>query len=141
MSHLYENNLSHPSSFAHHPVLAMGSLRGSDESVVLGEGAYNPVGQEQAMWRAVIVQALMDAACGSQKYEAQQARQEALVWLRGTSQDFATVCYYAGFEPEFVRKMVRQALENGCQWRALPGEGKRVRRTRPRSPQRAQQRR
>ena len=119
------------------------SMKGGQTSGAIIDGEpYNAVGQEQAMWRAVVVQALMDAACGSQKYEAAQARNEALIWLRGTSQDFATVCYYAGFEPEFVRRMVRNSLENGCQWRALPGEGKRVRHTRPRSvKRRASQRR
>lgn len=105
------------------------------------EGAFNPVQQEQAMWRAVIVQALMDAACGSRKYEATQARHEALVWLRGTSHDFATVCYYAGFEPEFVRVLVKKAMEKGCQWRALPGEGKRIRASRAKAVRKAGQRR
>ncbi len=122
---------------------AASSTRGSNAMMAtpLHESSISPVAQEQSMWRAVIVQALMDAACGSKKYEAQQARNEALIWLRGTSQDFATVCYYAGYEPEFVRKMVQRALENGCQWRALPGEGKRVRRTRPKGNKTARQRR
>lgn len=103
--------------------------------------SFNPVQQEQAMWRAVIVQALMDAACGSRKYEAQQARSEALIWLRGTSHDFATVCYYAGFEPEFVRVLVKKAIDSGCQWRALPGEGKRIRASRAKAARKAGQRR
>lgn len=102
---------------------------------------FTPVCDEQALWRAVIVQALMDAACGSEKHEAVKARDEALIWLRGTSEDFATVCYYAGYEPEFVRMLVKKALEKNCQWRALPGEGTRIRHTRQRSTQKAKQRR
>lgn len=80
---------------------------------------------ERAMWRAVIVQALMDASCGSKKPEALQNKQEALIWLRGTSRDFATVAYHAGFTPEYLRRMVQEALENNCSWRALPGKGSR----------------
>jgi hypothetical protein len=99
-----------------------------------GEEPMNPVHQEQAMWKAVIVQALMDAACGSTKYEAAQAREEALIWLRGTSRDFITVCHHAGFEPEFTRVLIQRALSKQCRWRALPGEGTRRRPSRPRSP-------
>jgi hypothetical protein len=82
---------------------------------------YNHSIYEQAMWRAVIVQALMDASSNSAKKENLQAKQEALVWLRGNSADFATVCYYAGFEPDFVKMMARKALERNCVWRAAPG--------------------
>lgn len=122
------------------PALSLGGAQGASASCFEAEPA-NPVQQEQAMWRAVIVQALMDAACGSQKYEAQQARNEALIWLRGTSQDFATVCYYAGYEPDFVRRMVKKSLDEGCRWRALPGEGKRLRHSRPRTERTARHRR
>ena len=80
---------------------------------------------ERALWRAVIVQALMDAACGSKKPEALQAKQEAEIWLRGNSLDFMTVCHHAGFEPRYLQKMIRTALERNCQWRALPGQGSR----------------
>jgi hypothetical protein len=82
---------------------------------------YNHSLYEQGMWRAVIVQALMDASSNSAKKENLQAKQEALVWLRGNSADFATVCYYAGFEPDFVKMMARKALERNCVWRAAPG--------------------
>ncbi len=91
---------------------------------------YNGVAAEQATWRAVIVQALMDAASNSKKKENLQAKEEALVWLRGNSTDFLTVCHYAGFEPEFVRMMAKKALERDCIWRAAPGTGKRARKNR-----------
>jgi hypothetical protein len=84
---------------------------------------YDPVRGERGVWRAVILQALMDAACMSHKKENIQAREEALIWLRGTSQDFYTVCHHAGFEPEYVRRMVRACLERNCSWRAAPGTG------------------
>lgn len=91
--------------------------------VVEEQEAYNPVQHEQAMWRAVIVQALMDAASTSAKAEPDVWRREARVWLRGNTSDFYTVCYHAGLEPDFVREMAATALENGCNWRALPGQG------------------
>lgn len=84
---------------------------------------YDPVRGERGVWRAVILQALIDAACLSHKKESIQSREEALIWLRGTSQDFYTVCHYAGFEPEYVRRMVRGCLERQCSWRAAPGSG------------------
>ncbi len=96
---------------------------------------------EKALWRAVIVQALMDAACGSRKPEAQQWKHDALIWLRGTSRDFFTVAYYAGFEPEYLRSMIAKALDGNCQWRALPGEGARKRPHRPKSERGARHRR
>ena len=84
---------------------------------------HNPVDSEQAVWRSVIVQALMDASSNSRKKENLQWKEEALVWLRGTTQDFLTVCHYAGFEPEFVREMAKRALQRECLWRAAPGTG------------------
>lgn len=84
---------------------------------------HNPVQSEEGIWRSVIVQALMDASSNSAKKENLQWKEEALIWLRGTSKDFLTVCEYAGFEPEFVREMAKKALERECIWRAAPGTG------------------
>ena len=81
---------------------------------------YNYSDCEQGVWRAVIVQALMDASSNSAKKENIQVKEEALVWLRGKSTDFASVCHYAGFEPSFVKEMARQALLRNCVWRAAP---------------------
>lgn len=91
---------------------------------------YNMVASEQAVWRAVIVQALMDASSNSKKQENLQSKQEALVWLRGNSKDFLEVCQNAGFEPEFVRDMAKKALEKGCAWRAAPGTGDKAKKER-----------
>ncbi len=87
---------------------------------------YNPTAAEQALWRAVVVQALMDASSMSKKAEMQQYRREAQVWLRGNSENFLTVCHYAGFDPECTREMIKQALSRGCYWRAAPGAGARA---------------
>ncbi len=91
---------------------------------------HNPTASQQSIWRAVIVQALMDASSNSKKTENLQSKREALIWLRGNSKDFLTVCDYAGFEPSFVRDMCKKALAHGCQWRALPGTGEKARKHR-----------
>lgn len=84
------------------------------------EGPYDPVRGEVAMWQAVLTQALMDAASGSSKPEAQQEKAEALRWLKGDSLDFMTVCLNAGFDPAYARRMIRRALARNCRWRAEP---------------------
>lgn len=81
----------------------------------------NYAATEQSIWRAVLVQALMDASSNSKKKENIQWKEEALIWLRGKSQDFLMVCHYAGFEPEFVRLMAKRALQRDCVWRLPPG--------------------
>jgi hypothetical protein len=64
---------------AQHPV----SYRMSDSSASAYDVAlkepYNSVMSEQALWRAVIAQALMDASSNSKKQENLQAKEEALI--------------------------------------------------------------
>ncbi len=79
--------------------------------------AYDPTRAERALWKAVITQALMDAASNSHKRELQQRKQEARVWLRGNSADFLTVCENAGLDPAYVREQAASALARNCQWR------------------------
>ncbi len=78
---------------------------------------------ERALWRAVILQALTDAACESRKYEARLEREKARRWLLAAGEDFRTVCHHAGFEPSWLHRHVRRALAGGCQWRLKPAEG------------------
>jgi hypothetical protein len=76
---------------------------------------------EQALWRAVIVQALMDAGSQSGKMEAQYEKSQATCWLTGYSEDFKVVCDFAGFTADYVRSKSRQAIARGCKWRAESG--------------------
>ncbi len=78
---------------------------------------------EPSLWRAVITQALMDAASQSSKTEARRSRSDALHWLLSSDSDFETVCDNAGLDPDYVRSRARQALARGCQWRLPIGEG------------------
>lgn len=73
---------------------------------------------ERALWRAVILQALLDAASNSHKPEARFAKQEAIHWLTGNSENFKTVCDHAGENPAYIRRLAREALARQCAWRA-----------------------
>jgi hypothetical protein len=87
------------------------------EEPLEGVGSLNHSRREQAMWRAVITQALMDASSQSAKSEALYEKSQALCWLTGYSEDFKTVCDYAGLSPAYVRRSAIAALKRGCKWR------------------------
>lgn len=82
---------------------------------------------EPGLWRAVITQALMDAASQSGKSEARRTRHDALHWLLHEGTDFEVVCDHAGLDPDYVRSRARKALARGCQWRLPVGQGWRTR--------------
>jgi hypothetical protein len=83
--------------------------------------AANPVRGETALWRAVITQALMDAASNSKKMELQYEKSQALCWLKTYAEDFKTVCDFAGYSPDYIRTRSLAALERGCKWRKENG--------------------
>lgn len=78
---------------------------------------------EPGLWRAVITQALMDAATGSNKAEARRIRQDAINWLLSPSDDFDAVCDNAGLDPDYVRTRAAQAVKRNCTWRLPAGQG------------------
>ena len=78
---------------------------------------------EQALWTAVITQALMDAASGSGKTEARKDKTRALTWLELADIDFHDVCDLAGLDPSYVADRAQLALERNCRWRLPAGEG------------------
>lgn len=78
---------------------------------------------EPGLWRAVITQALVDAASKSRKSEAKRSRNDALTWLLGNDRDFEAVCDHAGFDPSYVRRRAKEALARGCHWRLPNGQG------------------
>ncbi|MEJ0009845.1 MAG: hypothetical protein WDN72_04550 [Alphaproteobacteria bacterium] len=82
---------------------------------------------EPGLWRAVITQALMDAASRSRKSEARRIRSDAMSWLTSGSSDFEAVCDHAGLDPNYVRSRARNALERNCEWRLPAGFGWRTR--------------
>lgn len=78
---------------------------------------------EPCLWRAVITQALMDAASRSRKSELRRTRNDALRWLLDDSSDFELVCDNAGLDPDYVRSRARLALARGFEWRLPVGQG------------------
>lgn len=78
---------------------------------------------EPSLWRAVITQALMDAASQSKKPDARKTREDALRWLLSDSRDLEAVCDNAGFDPDYVRRRTREALLRGFEWRLPNGKG------------------
>ncbi len=89
-------------------------------------GDFSPLSfsdHEPSLWKAVITQALMDAASRSAKSEAARHKREALSWLLDASSDFETVCDNAGLDPDYVRCRVREALGRDCRWRLPAGLG------------------
>lgn len=87
------------------------------------EDSCNFADHEPGLWKAVITQALMDAATKSHKSEAQKSRREALEWLLGTSSDFEVVCDNAGLDPGYVRGKAAEAVLRNCAWRLPAGQG------------------
>ena len=78
---------------------------------------------EPGLWRAVITQALMDAATASRKAEARRIRADAISWLLSPSDDFDAVCDNAGLDPDYVRSRAAEAVERNCIWRLPAGQG------------------
>lgn len=71
----------------------------------------------RALWRAVITQALMDAASSSKKPFYIMQKMKARAWLRGNSKDFQSVCALADMDPQYVKQQAQIAIINNCQWR------------------------
>jgi hypothetical protein len=82
-----------------------------------GSDVDDEVRSARAMWRAVITQALMDAASNSRKACSISERLKARVWLKGNSEDFITVCTFADMDPEYVKMQAKNALARNCIWR------------------------
>ena len=92
-------------------------------NIHVGHEPVNFADHEPGLWKAVITQALMDAASQSKKAEAKRSKREALEWLSGSSSDFETVCDHAGLDPAYVRKQIAGALARNCTWRLPAGQG------------------
>lgn len=69
---------------------------------------------ENALWRAVIAQAISDATTthisGESRQQMRLVNAQARRWLTKPSQDFTTVCAMAGVEPDTVRAFARQQI-------------------------------
>lgn len=73
--------------------------------------------QLRSIWRAVITQAIIDAASNSKKAFDKRNKTRALLWLENADEDFQEVCNLAEFETEYIMQKTKQALQNGCIWK------------------------
>lgn len=74
----------------------------------------DPVSERcNALWRAVIVQQIMDAKTTSRNPEKCSLKSRALEWLFHDESDFAMVCDLAGWEPDYVRWLCLRAQKHG----------------------------
>jgi hypothetical protein len=89
------------------------------------DGPYNTAKGEQALWCAVITQAMIDATSNQRKPEAIHQKMDATRWLTGNSPDFIEVCERAGLPPDYVRKRAKKALTNPGAWRTDAGQSAR----------------
>lgn len=97
-------------------------LRCDKETGETRERAPTPIDESEtalceALWRAVILQALIDVSTESAKPEAKQVKYRALSWFNegyseGTS-DFEEVCHLAGMDADYVRDRLKSALAEG----------------------------
>lgn len=67
---------------------------------------------EIALWKAVILQALVDLQSNSRKKIANTYRIKALMWFNLKNEEFITVCNYAGLDPQYVYEKSRIVKEN-----------------------------
>lgn len=81
------------------------------------DGPPNHNRDEEALWQAVIVQAIVDACGNNRKPEYMRHKNIAIQWLTGNSPDFIEVCLAAGLEPDLVRKRAKKALMQPSLWR------------------------
>ncbi len=67
---------------------------------------------EIALWKAVILQALVDLQSNSKKKIANTYRIKALMWFNLKNEDFIQVCNWAGLDPAYVYQRARKVKEN-----------------------------
>lgn len=79
--------------------------------------------REVSLWKAVILQALLDAGSNSSTKYMVKAKREALQWLFGNSIDFEDVCCMCDLDPRYVRRKVAYARSSDFTWRLPTGEG------------------
>jgi hypothetical protein len=85
------------------------------------EEPYNAADGEQALWRAVIMQAMVDATTSTCKPELVYHKIEAIKWLTENGDDFVDVCERAAMDLDLVRVRAKKAMANPGQWRTEAG--------------------
>lgn len=110
-----------PASPVHPAILSATLAEIEIESLMRPDGEPSA---EERVWRAVIVQAIMDARSTSTVSGERIAREAARAWF-GTS-DFYAVCDRAGLDPDYALARAIRALDPNFNWRKRTGQGWRV---------------
>lgn len=97
------------------------SDRVADDSGDWQQNPFNYVQGEQAMWRAVITQAILDACMQAKNTKLAREKRDAIRWLIHDSEDFMDVCERACLDPKTVRHKAKKAIMNPSWWRTEAG--------------------
>lgn len=65
---------------------------------------------EVRLYKAIIIQAIIDASNNSYESEARKAEIDAKIWLFGNSSDFYRTCFYADISPDHVMKIAKELI-------------------------------
>ena len=77
---------------------------------------------EKALWKAVIMQAILDLTSTPElrdrmRADLIKAKNDAEAWVNPGKKDFIKVCGFANLEPSWVMKKVDLAKNNPKDWR------------------------
>ena len=79
-----------------------------------------------SLWRAVILQSILDRLTQSKRGDDIMARKNAKNWMNIQNEEFRTVCQFAQLEPTFVIRKAETALIDQKKWRRKCDIGKGV---------------
>lgn len=85
----------------------------ADMAIESFRGQASPDSGMRCLWLAVILQAIMDAKSNSKKSENEFHRHYSRQWLEGASEDFQTVCEFAGMDEKYVREQLEGVAKRG----------------------------
>lgn len=82
------------------------------DSQLLITQRYDNVDAETALWKAVILQALIDISSKSKKKMANIYRMQADRWINLRNKDFVAVCTYANFNSSYIFETAKRLKNN-----------------------------
>ena len=68
---------------------------------------------EQRLWRQVLVHAFEEARLPTSDRKSSIYKMEAHEWIAQDTQDFQTICWWSGWDPEQVKEKYLRAVKNG----------------------------
>lgn len=70
--------------------------------------------RNQALWRAVILQAILDATSSAKRSENIVEKQKATNWIFDKNTDFDAVCFLAGYSTSYVRRKAKKFITSSA---------------------------